>query len=196
MDHACHLLKAASLMLLLATVFGCATLSEVRLPTSFEEARREFDEWINKNFPGGQVRNVDKYCDALEEPSYAVTDNVIGVMLASGFQIFQKGWQNDFKNFSMSKADIEKMAKNISNEYLWLPVSFEQALGNYLHERQVQHNKILERKTRRNQKLYEKADTALERAQKDHTNLPYEIRFFIVESDQINAEALPAGTSM
>src|SRR5687767_8882926 len=74
-----------------------------------------------------------------------------------------------------------------------MPLSFEQVLGNQLHERQVKANKILDRKAKRNQKLNNKADAALKIAAKDYTKLPYETRLYIVDSDQINAEALPAG---
>jgi Peptidase family M48 len=197
MNHASGLLKATSLTLLVAALCGCATLPsglpQVNLPESFQEATKDFNEWMKKKFPGGQVRNVDRYCDALEEPSYAVTDNVVGVVLAQGFQLFQTGQRTDFRKLSMSKLDLEKMAKSLSNEYLWMPVSIEQTLGNQLHESQVKNNRILDRNVRRNRTLYNKADATLKTTAKDYTQLPYETKLYIIESDEINAEALPAG---
>ena len=83
--------------------------------------------------------------------------------------------------------------KTASKNYVWLPVSFEQTLGNRLHDRQVKDNRILARNVKKNQKLYKNADAALKMASKDYTKLPYETQLYIVESDQINAEALPAG---
>jgi predicted Zn-dependent protease len=88
--------------------------------------------------------------------------------------------------------DLEKMAKSISNEYLWMPVSFEQTLGDQLHASQVKHNKILDRNGKRNRVLYVKVDAALDHARKDYNTLPYEIKLFIIDSSEINAEALPA----
>jgi predicted Zn-dependent protease len=85
------------------------------------------------------------------------------------------------------------MRKAGSNEYLWMPVSFEQTLGNQLHDSQVKNNRILARDVRRNRTLYSKADAALNTAAKDYTKLPYETKLYVIESDEINAEALPAG---
>src|SRR5205823_7209464 len=78
-------------------------------------------------------------------------------------------------------------------DYVWMPVSFEESLGNHLQARLGKDNKILDRNVRRNRTLYNKVDTALEKAKKDYTRLPYQTKLYIIESDQINAEALPAG---
>ena len=69
----------------------------------------------------------------MEEPSYEVTDNVTAIVLGTGMQMFQVNQSTDFKNVSMSQINLEKMAKTISNQYLWMPVSFEQMIGNELH---------------------------------------------------------------
>jgi predicted Zn-dependent protease len=143
-------------------------------------------------FEKGHVRNVDKYCDSLEE-SYEVTDNVVRVASAAGLQSLQTWQRTGFRPSPTGNKEVEEVVKTVSRDYLWMPVSFEQMLGNQLHERQQKANKILDRKVRRNQKLYDKADAALRTAAKDYTKLPYETRLYIVESDQINAEALPAG---
>ena len=93
MRQTSYLLQAPSLMLLFAALYGCATLpsslAQVNLPGSVQQATNDLGEWMKKKFPGGQVRNVDRYCDALEEPSYAVTDNVVGVVLAQGLNYFK-----------------------------------------------------------------------------------------------------------
>jgi Zn-dependent protease with chaperone function len=198
MDYACHQLKPAGLlMLILTSLWGCSALppglSQVKIPGSVQEATKDLNEWMSKKFPGGQVRNDDRYCDAHEEPSYAVTDNVLGIMLSQGSQIVQSAARTNFKSLSLSKMDLEKMAKSISNEYLWMPVSFEQTLGDQLHASQVKYNKILDRQGKRNRTLYVKVDAALDSAKKDYTALPYEIKLFIIDSGEINAEALPAG---
>jgi hypothetical protein len=59
------------------------------------------------------------------------------------------------------------MRKAGSNEYLWMPVSFEQALGNQLHDSQVKNNTILDRDVRRNRTLYNKTDATRNTAAKD-----------------------------
>jgi hypothetical protein len=144
MRQTSHLLLALSVMLLFTALYGCATLpsslAHINLPGSLQHATNDLGEWIKEKFPGGQVRNVDRYCEALEEPSYAVTDNVVGVVLAQGFELLRAGQGTNFRTLSMSKPDLEKMAKNLSNEYLWMPVSFEQALGDQLHDSQVKNN--------------------------------------------------------
>jgi hypothetical protein len=73
MNHTLNLVQATSLLLLLTAFCGCAALPsglpQVNLPESFQGAAKDFNEWMKQKFPGGQVRNVDKYCDAFEEPS-------------------------------------------------------------------------------------------------------------------------------
>ena|SRR6266498_1010392 len=100
MRQTSHPLQALSLLLLFAVLYGCATLPsslvQVNLPGSLPQATNDVGEWMKKKFPGGQVRNVDRYCDALEEPSYAVTNNVVDVVLAQGFELFQTGQRRDF----------------------------------------------------------------------------------------------------
>jgi hypothetical protein len=63
-------------MLLFTVLYGCATLpsslAQVNLPGSLQQATNDVGEWMKKKFPGGKVRNVDRYCDALEEPSDTV----------------------------------------------------------------------------------------------------------------------------
>ncbi len=196
MNRAFHLLKGASLVLLLAVVFGCAAQQSGSLPGTLSGAVQQgvqgVKELVSPLFGKGQVRNIDKYCDSLEE-SYEVTDNVTRVVSAAALQKLQTWQQSGFRRSPTGNSDVEEVVKTVSRDYLWMPVSFEQALGSQLQERQEKANKILSRKVRRNQKLYNKADAALKVAAKDYTKVPYETRLYIVESDYINAEALPAG---
>ena len=197
MDQAFHLPKAASLLLLLANLFGCATMESVpggatvssTVNKGFQAAKDLVD---GKSKPGSKD---DKYCDAFEETSYEVTDNVVDAVLSSnGLQTIQDWQQGRFTHASTRKSALQKVAENVSKNYVWLPVSFEQALGNHLRERLERDSKVLDRNVRRNRALYNKVDKALEIAKKDYTKLPYETKLYIIESDQINAEALPAGS--
>jgi peptidase M48-like protein len=196
MHHGLRLLNAASLMFLLADLWGCANLPSVPVPRDLSGAVHQgaqgVKELMSPIFEKGHVRNVDKYCDSLEE-SYAVTDNVMRVASAAGLQSFLAWQRSGFKRSPMGNREVEEAVKSVSRDYIWMPVSFEQTLGDQLHARQEKANKVLDRKVKRNQKLYTKADAALNLAAKDYTKLPYETKLFIVESDQINAEALPAG---
>jgi hypothetical protein len=196
MHHGLRLLNAASLMFLLADLWGCANLPSVPVPRDLSGAVHQgaqgVKELMSPIFEKGHVRNIDKYCDSLEE-SYAVTDNVMRVASAAGLQSFLAWQRSGFKRSPMGNREVEEAVKSVSRDYIWMPVSFEQTLGDQLHARQEKANKVLDRKVKRNQKLYTKADAALNLAAKDYTKLPYETKLFIVESDQINAEALPAG---
>jgi predicted Zn-dependent protease len=197
MKQTYRLRQAASLMGLLASLYGCAGqssgLGASNLSETVQQGIQGVRGWVSPLFEKGHIRNVDKYCDSLEE-SYEVTDNVLRVISAAGLQSLQTWQRNGFQRSPTSnKKEVEEVVKAVSRDYLWMPVNFEQALGNQLHERQEKANKILDRKAKRNQKLYNKADAALKIAAKDYTKLPYETRLYIVESDYINAEALPAG---
>jgi predicted Zn-dependent protease len=196
MNHVFHLLKAASLMLLVANFFGCAGQQSGSMSGNLSETVHKgiqgVSGYVRPLFEKGQVRNVDKYCDSLEE-SYEVTDNVMRLVSAAGLQSLQVWQQSGFKRSPAGNRDVKEVVKTISRDYLWMPVSFEQVLGDQLHERQVKANKVLDRKAKRNQRLYNKADAALNIAAKDYPKLPYETKLYIVDSDQINAEALPAG---
>jgi predicted Zn-dependent protease len=196
MNHVCPPLKAASLMPLLAGILGCAAQQSGSMPANLSEAVHKgvqgVSDFVRPLFEKGQVRNVDKYCDSLEE-SYEVTDNVMRLASAAGLQSLQAWQQSGFKRSPADNKGVQEVVKTVSRDYLWMPVSFEQVLGDQLHEHQVKANKVLDRKAKRNLKLYNKADAALSIAAKDYTKLPYETKLYIVESDQINAEALPAG---
>jgi Peptidase family M48 len=196
MNHAFPLLKAVSLMLLLAALLGCAAQPSGSVPSGVSETVNQgvksVSDWLRPMFERGHVRNVDKYCDSLEE-SYEVTDNVMRVISAAGIQSLQTWQRTGFRSTPTDFTQVEEVVKTVSRDYLWMPVSFEQTLGNQLHDRQQKANKLLDRKVRRNQKLYDKSDEALKIAAKQYTKLPYETRLYIIESDQINAEALPAG---
>jgi hypothetical protein len=118
MDHAYRQMKPAGLlMLLLTSLWGCSALppglSQVKIPGSVQEATKDFNEWMSKKFPGGQVRNVDRYCDAHEEPSYAVTDNVLGIMLYNTPQISdqQVRWYNRCPNRMPTRGKHGEAAK-------------------------------------------------------------------------------------
>jgi hypothetical protein len=197
MQHVLHFLKATSLLLLLASLCGCdtlqsvpggATVSEV-VNKGFQTAKELVDSKLK---PGGKD---DKYCDLFEEPSYEVTNSVVDAVLSTnGLQTIQDWQQGRFSHSSTRRDALQKAAENVSRNYVWMPVSFEQMLGNQLRERLEKDSKILDRNVRRNRTLYNKVDTALDKAKKDYTKLPYEIKLYIVESDQINAEALPAGS--
>jgi predicted Zn-dependent protease len=197
MDHALHWPKAASLVFLLAYVGGCATLASVPggtdVSTTVTKGFQTVKEFVEgKPKPGGKE---DKYCDAFEETSYEVTDNVVAIVLATDkLQLIQDVQQGRLAYSSTGKNAYQKIAEDVSKNYVWMPVSFEQALGNYLHERLAKDSKILDRNGKRNRTLYNKVDTALEKAKKDYTKLPYETKLYIIESEQINAEALPAGS--
>jgi Zn-dependent protease with chaperone function len=196
MNEAFHRLNVVSAILLLTALFGCAGQQPGSMTSNVSDAVHKgvqgVSDFVRPMFEKGQVRNVDKYCDSLEE-SYEVTDNVIRVVSAAGLQSLQDWQQGGFKRLPKGNNDVKEVVKTVSKNYLWMPVSFEQALGNQLHERQEKANKILDRKVKRNQKLYSKADAALKTAANDYTKLPYDTKLYIVDADQINAEALPAG---
>jgi hypothetical protein len=175
---------------------GCAGQQSGSVSRSLSEAVSQglkgVSAAVSPLFESGHVRNVDKYCDTLEE-SYEVTDNVLRVISAGGLQALQSWQQSGFRRSPIGNRDVNEVVKTVSRDYLWMPVSFEQSLGDALHARQEQTNKILSRKARRNRQLYNNADEALNIAAKDYTKLPYEVRLYVVDGDQINAEALPAG---
>src|SRR5438105_1603434 len=138
MDHAFHLPKAASLLFLLAYVGGCATLESVPGGTTVSntvnrgfQTAKEFVE--SKAKPGSKE---DKYCDAFEETSYEVTDNVVDIVLSTDkVQILPDLQQGRLTHSSTGKNAYQKIAEDVSKNYVWMPVSFEQVLGNHLHER-------------------------------------------------------------
>jgi hypothetical protein len=199
MNRSRYLCKAVGLMLLFAGVCGCTALPSVvpgagtiaDISESLGKAKEAIIEKVTTST--GSVRDVDRYCDAMEEPSYAVTDNVTAIVIGTGMQIFQVNQNTNFKNVSMSPINLDKMAKTISTQYVWMPVSFEQMIGDQLHANMVKDSQILERNARRNRNLYTKADTALARAKKEYTKLPYAIQLYLIGGEAINAEALPAG---
>jgi hypothetical protein len=195
MTYTFHLLKAVSLLFLSAGCFGCTTLQAV---PGVSDVTGAVDTGINevKKFVAsktGQDSKGDKYCDLFEEPSYALTDNVMQVASAAGFKSLEDWSKHSFKGSPTDHTDLEETVKTVSKNYVWMPVSFEQSLGNALHARLKKDGNLLDRQGRRNQKLYNKADMALKNAAKDYTKLPYETKLYIIDSDQINAEALPAG---
>lgn len=189
-------LKAASFIFLLAGLGGCAGQQSGAVSRSLSEVVSQglkgASAVVSPLFETGHVRNVDKYCDSLEE-SYEVTDNVLRVISAGGLQALQSWQQSGFRRSPIGSRDVNEVVKTVSRDYLWMPVSFEQSLGDELHARQEHTNKILSKTARRNRNLYVKAEEALNIAAKDYTKLPYEVKLYVVESDQINAEALPAG---
>jgi hypothetical protein len=180
-------------LLLAGGVSGCAT--EGGLPSISETlntAVKTAGDAIKPFFDKGEVRSKDRYCDSLEE-SYAVTDNIVRVASGAGLQTLQSWQRAGFKQRPGSDKELEETVKEISKQYLWMPLGIEKQLGNYLHHQQQTRNRILPRTGPRNQKLYDKADAALKTVAEPYTNLPYQPQVYIVESDQINAEALPAG---
>jgi hypothetical protein len=195
MDDAFRLLKAASLLLLLAGLFGCATLQAVPgvsdVTTTVDTGFTKVKEFVTSQT--GPASKDDKYCDLFEEPAYTMIDNATQLASATGIKSLEEWSKNRFKRAPTGNKDIEELVKTASENHVWMPVSFEQSLGNRLHDTQVKNNQILDRNVKKNQKLYKKADAALQLAAKDYTRLPYETRLYIVEGDQINAEALPAG---
>src|SRR6266540_4666773 len=145
MNYAFHLLKAASLMLLVADLLGCAGQQSGSMTSNVSEVVHKgmqgVTDLVRPIFEKGQVRNVDQYCDSLEE-SYEVTDNVIRILSAAGLQSLQDWQKSGFKRSTKGDSDVTEVVKTVSKNYLWMPVSFEQTLGNQLHERQEGANKI------------------------------------------------------
>jgi Zn-dependent protease with chaperone function len=141
----------------------------------------------------GDIRPTDRLCTSLDE-SYEVTDNVWQIVMASGTQAVTIWRDSGFRMSGQTGKQVEGFVKELSKRYLWMPVVIEQQIGTYLHD-EYPKGKIVPREgggrgARRN---YERADRALAAAVKDYPKLPYELKLFVVESDAINAEALPAG---
>jgi Peptidase family M48 len=128
---------------------------------------------------------ADKYCDSLEG-SYSATDNVKGVlmeMVSSGSILDQlKGTKN-----------LEDQVKEISKKYLWLPLPIERSIGEQLHAKFLGNNQVVEKDSKVEKALYEKVEGALAVAKRDYQIMPYEAKLSIVESNELNAEALPGG---
>src|SRR5205085_6332068 len=128
--------------------------------TSGSQTVRNFID--RKPKPGSKE---DKYCDLFEEASYDVTDNVVSAVLSSnGLQTMQDWQRGGFTRVATGGNSLQKVAENVSKDYVWMPVSFEESLGNHLQARLEKDSKILDRNVRRNRTLYNKVDTALEKA--------------------------------
>ena len=141
----------------------------------------------------GDIRNSDKYCASLEE-SYEVADNVWRIIQATGTQALVIWRDSGFQVTGQTRRQVEAFVKELSRRYLWMPVFVEEQIGTYLHD-EYPKDKIVGRGGRgRDRRAYERADRALAAAVRDYDKkLPYELKLFVVESDVINAEALPAG---
>ena len=142
---------------------------------------------------GSDIRPADRLCASLDE-SYEVTDNIWRAMLAGGSQGLIAWQRNGFQMTGAGRREVEAAVKEVSKRHLWMPVVIEKQIGAYLHD-EYPKDKIIARDggRRADRRNYERADRALAAAAKDYTKLPYELKLFIVESDRINAEALPAG---
>jgi hypothetical protein len=136
------------------------------------------------------IRPTDRLCASLDE-SYEVTDNVWGIAQAAWTKALSMWQEAGFGMSGQPGKQVEALVKDLSRRYLWMPVFVEEQIGTYLHD-EYPKDKIIPRggRARRN---YEKADRVLAAARKDYPKLPYELKLFVVESDAINAEALPAG---
>lgn len=92
--------------------------------------------------------------------------------------------------------DLEE-AKLQAKKANWLPLDWEIAYGQRLHEaRMAQTNLILSRdnKRRRVRVLYEEADATLERVLAGIADdQPYDFQLFLIDDKAANAEALPGG---
>jgi peptidase M48-like protein len=143
-------------------------------------------------FKTGQVRSLDRYCESVEE-SYEVTDNVLRLAAASGIQSLVSWQRNGYQVTSQNTKELTGVVKEISKQYVWMPVPIEQQIGAELSQ-EYPADKIVERSQRRRERtMYAHVDEALALAKKDYPKLPYELTLSIVDSDVINAEALPAG---
>ena len=189
-------------VVLAGTVFFVATLASVaNAPCGAAEQQGEQKEGgvlsnikdkITDVFKRGKTRSEDNLCDSLAE-TYEVTDNALRLATGAGGAAFIAWQQNGFRLNAGNRESVKKMTVEISKKYLWMPVSVERALGNGLHEQQISKNRVLSRESPRAKELYEKADKALASALKDYAKMPYETQLFIIESEEVNAEALPAG---
>lgn len=140
----------------------------------------------------GDIRPTDRLCASLDE-SYEVTDNIFRMALATSAQAITIWRDGGFQMSGQTGKQVEAFVKELSKRYLWMPVFIEEQIGTYLHD-EYPKDKIIARDARgRARRNYEKADKALAAAAKDYAKLPYELKLFVVESDAVNAEALPAG---
>lgn len=180
----------AWLALLAVAVAGCAqTQSAVEgVTATFARAA----EGPSTTAPAPDIRPTDRLCTTLDE-SYEVTDNVWQIALAGGTQALTIWRDSGFQMSGQSGKQVEAFVKELSRRYLWMPILVEQQIGSYLHD-EYPNDKIVARDGRaRDRRAYERADRALAAAAKDYPKLPYELKLFVVQSDTLNAEALPAG---
>lgn len=126
----------------------------------------------------------DKYCDSLAE-SYEVTTSLAKAVRAvapgAGVQMLTTG-----------KIDVEKTMRDVSKKYVWVPMPVEEAIAKQLYGQMETKNLIVSRDAKITKKLYTKADSAFAAAKEEYKT-PFELKLVIIESDEVKAEALPAG---
>ena len=128
---------------------------------------------------------ADKYCDSLEG-SYTATDNLKGMLM-------EVASPSSLLDQLTGSKNLGDQVKEVSKKYLWLPMPIERSIGEQLHAKFLSKNQIVDRDSKGEKALYEKVEGALAVAKRDYAIMPYEVKLFIVESDQLNAEAVPGG---
>jgi len=145
----------------------------------------------------GALRPGDLICAQIVEP-FSLTDNATGLIkgLASdtGSNILKSFLDTEYK--TPSKESLLKTAKLKAKQLNWMPMDQEIQYGLTLHNDRLKKDKNLFKRSKKGRvkRVYAKADEILNRVlsqvKEEH---PYEFRVFLVNNDDINAEALPGG---
>ncbi len=145
----------------------------------------------------GVLTPDDKVCACIVD-SFVLTDNA---------SVLIKDVTGDAKNIlleRMKSGDISapgmdeflQTAKDKARKLNWMPMRQEVQYGRALHEQRLESgSNLFERsKKGRVKRLYAKADEILKRVLLEiNEQHPYQFKLFLINNDEINAEALPGG---
>lgn len=145
----------------------------------------------------GALSPDDKICTRIIDP-FALSDNasvLLGDAASEAGNLLIKQILNGGGK-TPSTEDLLRSTKSKAKKLNWMPMDQEISYGKWLHEQRLKtDSNLFERsKKGRVKRLYAKADKILNRVLLGiKENHPYQFKLFLINNDEINAEALPGG---
>ncbi len=145
----------------------------------------------------GALSPDDKICTRIIDP-FTLSDNASALLgdVASDAGNLLKQQVLNSGGKTPSTENLLHSAKVKAKKLNWMPMDQEIAYGKWLHEQRLKTDSSLFERSKKGRvkRLYAKADEILNRVLPEiKEKHPYQFKLFLINNDEINAEALPGG---
>lgn len=137
------------------------------------------------------VPSSDRMCNSLDH-SYTLTESLTEL----GLDELRCNLVNcpAQEKIPTDNKQLEHWLYDYSKKHVWLPVAVENVIGASLLSDMQKDGIILERGSPITDRLYSRVDQSLEIARRAYSNVPYNLKIYIIDiTEQVNAQAAPGG---